>query len=226
MAITLGTFTKLDNGAFTGTLKTLNVTASLTIVPVDKMSDNAPDHRVYAGQRYEVGAGWSQVAKSSGETYLNLKIGAPEFGPNWVRCRLVKLETAGRRRRHPHRPLGTARLSERRSPRRGITRGGAFLFRSSSGRIAKRLASADCPNQDPSRRNSDHAMPNRAGSRMRGLPQFCRAQRARMRAPVIIHARQNRLPRAPLRGACGVLDPARPGMTAALPVFQHGRRAR
>jgi hypothetical protein len=58
MAITLGTFTKQDSGAFTGTLKTLNVTAALTIVPVDKMSDNAPDHRVYAGPRYEVGAGW------------------------------------------------------------------------------------------------------------------------------------------------------------------------
>jgi len=92
MAITLGTFTKQDNGTFTGTLKTLNVTAALTVVPVDKMSHNAPDHRVYAGQRYEVGAGWSQVAKSSGETYVNLKIAAPEFGPNWVRCRLVKLE--------------------------------------------------------------------------------------------------------------------------------------
>src|ERR1700730_15454610 len=92
MAITLGTFTRLDDGVFSGTLKTLNVTAALTIVPVDKMSDNAPNHRVYAGQRYEVGAGWSQVAKSSGETYLNLKIGAPEFGPSWLRCRLVKLE--------------------------------------------------------------------------------------------------------------------------------------
>ena len=92
MAITLGTFIRQDSGAFTGTLKTLNVTAALSIVPVDKMSDNAPDHRVYAGQRYEVGAGWSQVAKTSGETYLNLKIAAPEFGPNWVRCRLVKLE--------------------------------------------------------------------------------------------------------------------------------------
>jgi uncharacterized protein (DUF736 family) len=92
MAITLGTFTKLDSGAFTGTLKTLNVTAALTIVPVDKMSDNAPDHRVYAGQRQEIGAGWSQVAKTSGEIYLNLKIAAPEFGPNWLRCRLVKLE--------------------------------------------------------------------------------------------------------------------------------------
>ena len=92
MAITLGSFNRQDDGTFTGTLKTLNATAALSIVPVDKMSENAPDHRVYAGQRYEVGAGWSQVAKSSGETYLNLKIAAPEFGPNWVRCRLVKLE--------------------------------------------------------------------------------------------------------------------------------------
>jgi uncharacterized protein (DUF736 family) len=89
MAITLCTFTKLDDG-FSGTLKPLNVTAALTIVPVDKISDNAPDHRVYAGQRYEIDAGWSQVAKSSGETYL--KIGRPEFGPSWLRCRLVKLE--------------------------------------------------------------------------------------------------------------------------------------
>jgi len=95
MANTLGNFTKLDTGAFAGTFKTLNVNAALSIVPVDKMSEDAPDHRVYAGpgQRYEVGAGWSQVAKSSGETYVNLKIGAPEFGPNWLRCRLVKRET-------------------------------------------------------------------------------------------------------------------------------------
>jgi uncharacterized protein (DUF736 family) len=42
MAITLGTFTKFDNGAFTGTLKTLHVTAAVNILPVDKMSDNLP----------------------------------------------------------------------------------------------------------------------------------------------------------------------------------------
>jgi uncharacterized protein (DUF736 family) len=95
MAITLGTFTKQNDGSFTGALKTLNVTANLVIVPATKQSEKAPDFRVYAGngQRYEVGAGWSQVAKTSGETYLNLKIAAPEFGPNWVRTRLVKLET-------------------------------------------------------------------------------------------------------------------------------------
>src|SRR3546814_4832248 len=46
-----------------------------------------PYTTLFRSQRYEVGAAWSQVAKSSGETYLNLKIGAPEFGPNWVRAR-------------------------------------------------------------------------------------------------------------------------------------------
>ncbi|MBM3655334.1 MAG: DUF736 domain-containing protein, partial [Alphaproteobacteria bacterium] len=49
MAITLGAFTKLADDSFTGTLKTLNVTAALTIVPVTKNSENAPDHRVFAG---------------------------------------------------------------------------------------------------------------------------------------------------------------------------------
>jgi len=95
MAITLGTFTKQQDGSFNGTIRTLNVTASLTIAPAEKQSDKAPDFRIYAGngQRYEVGAGWSQVAQQSKETYLNLRIGAPEFGPNWLRARLVKLET-------------------------------------------------------------------------------------------------------------------------------------
>ena len=95
MAITLGTFTKQNDDSFTGALKTMNITANLTITPASKQSEQSPDFRVYAGNghRYEVGAGWSQVAKTSGETYLNLKIAAPEFGPNWVRTRLVKLET-------------------------------------------------------------------------------------------------------------------------------------
>lgn len=60
--------------------ETLNVTAALAIVPVDKTSDNGSDYRVFAGQRrIEIGAGWSQVEKSSGKTYVNLKIAAPEF---------------------------------------------------------------------------------------------------------------------------------------------------
>ena len=95
MALNLGTFTKLDDGVFTGTFRTLHVAAVLNIVPVDKSSEKAPDYRVYTAQRREVGAGWGQKAKNSGADYINLKIGAPEFGANWVRCRLVKLEQPG-----------------------------------------------------------------------------------------------------------------------------------
>ena len=140
MAITLGTFTKFDNGAFTGTLKTLHVTAPVSIVPVDKMSDKAPDHRVYAGQRHEIGAGWSQVAKSSGETYLNLKIGAPEFGPNWVRCRLVKLEQPAEDGATPS-LSGSHATSSHRSPAAGHC-GGAFALRSTPPPVRAR---ASCP---------------------------------------------------------------------------------
>jgi uncharacterized protein (DUF736 family) len=93
MAVTLGTFTHRDDGSFTGVLRTLNVNKAIVITPVDKTTENAPTHRVYvAGMRYELGAGWSQVAKSSGETYIGLKLGSPELGPQWVRCRLVRLE--------------------------------------------------------------------------------------------------------------------------------------
>jgi uncharacterized protein (DUF736 family) len=92
MAITLGTFQKLDDGAYAGTFKTLNVTASLAIVPVDRRSDKAPDYRVYGPNRYEIGAGWSAKAKESGKEYINLKIGSPDFGPMWLRCRLVELD--------------------------------------------------------------------------------------------------------------------------------------
>jgi hypothetical protein len=35
-----------------------------------------------------------------------------------------------------------------------------------------------------------------------------------------MRTRQNRLPRAPLRGACGVLDPAQPGMAPAFRLFR------
>jgi uncharacterized protein (DUF736 family) len=97
MAITLGSFTLQGTGSLTGHIKTLNFTAAIAIVPTDKTSENAPDYRIYAGrgapQNFEVGAAWSQTAKSSGETYLNLKLAAPEFCQHWLRARLVKLET-------------------------------------------------------------------------------------------------------------------------------------
>ena len=123
MAITLGTFTKLDDGVFTGMLKTLNVTAALTIVPVDKMSDNAPDSSglcrpaLRGRRRLEPGR---EVERRD---LLNLKIGAPEFGPNWVRCRLVKLEHRPKTA-PPTSPCGSRATANGDAPPR--IRGGAF----------------------------------------------------------------------------------------------------
>jgi uncharacterized protein (DUF736 family) len=123
MAITLGTFTQLDDGVLTGTFKTLNVTASLAIVPIDKTSDKAPDHRVYAGQRrYEIGAGWSQVAKSSGETYVNLKIGSPDSGRTGSAAGWSS-STSRPKTAPPTSPSGNRATSEHHPPPRDPRRG-------------------------------------------------------------------------------------------------------
>ena len=94
MAITLGTFSKQDNGTFTGTLE-------------DPQRHRGADHRPgrealpttprTTGLCWPAIRGWCWLEpgrQTSGETYVNLKIAAPEFGPNWVRFRLVKLENA------------------------------------------------------------------------------------------------------------------------------------
>ena len=45
---TIGTFTKQD-GSFVGSLTTLTVKSKVTISPIDKTSEKAPDFRVYGG---------------------------------------------------------------------------------------------------------------------------------------------------------------------------------
>ena len=91
MAITLGNFKLQNNGSFEGTFKTLTVAATLNVVPNTKRSDNAPDYRVFSGYKSEIGAGWNKVAKNSGETYVNLKIAVPEFGPRYIHMSLVRM---------------------------------------------------------------------------------------------------------------------------------------
>ncbi len=91
MSLNLGNFSKLDDGSFAGPFRMIDSTTQLSIVPIDKTKENAPDFRVFA-QRREVGSGWSHKARTSGKDYLILKVAAPEFGPHMVRCRLVELE--------------------------------------------------------------------------------------------------------------------------------------
>ena len=77
----IGTFTRNDDGSFTGTIRTLNINTKATIKPVAKDSERAPDYRV-AANGVELGAGWSKAAKDSGAEYVSVKLDDPSFtGP-------------------------------------------------------------------------------------------------------------------------------------------------
>lgn len=73
---TIGTFTRTHDG-FTGTLKTLTFTASVTIKAVPSDNDKAPDYRVYA-DGIEVGAGWKK-SSAAGRDYVSCKLDDPMF---------------------------------------------------------------------------------------------------------------------------------------------------
>ena len=74
----IGTFTRSDDGSFTGTIRTLNINVKAIIKPVAKEGERSPDHRVTANG-VEFGAGWSKAAKDTGAEYLSLKLDDPSF---------------------------------------------------------------------------------------------------------------------------------------------------
>ena len=74
----IGTFTRGDDGVFTGAIRTLNINVKATIRPVAKDNERAPDYRVTANG-VEFGAGWSKAAKDTGAEYLSLKLDDPSF---------------------------------------------------------------------------------------------------------------------------------------------------
>ena len=77
----IGSFTRGDDGVFTGTIRTLNISTKATIRPVAKEGERAPDYRVTANG-VEFGAGWRKAAKDTGVEYLSLKLDDPSFtGP-------------------------------------------------------------------------------------------------------------------------------------------------
>lgn len=75
MAI-IGTFTKQDSG-FQGAIATLVVNAKVTITPIEKTSEKAPDFRIFSGKA-EIGAAWSAKSKE-GNAYLSVKLDDPSF---------------------------------------------------------------------------------------------------------------------------------------------------
>jgi uncharacterized protein (DUF736 family) len=88
---TIGTFTKGDNGSYTGTVRTLTVNAKTRIVPdAEKPKDNAPDFRIYAGPA-EIGAAWKKTSQETGREYLSVKLDDPSFAQP-IYASLVEIE--------------------------------------------------------------------------------------------------------------------------------------
>ena len=85
----IGTLKKRD-AAFEGTINTLTVNALITILPIEKASDQAPDFRVFAGKA-EIGAAWSAKSKA-GKDYLSIKLDDPSFAAP-LQCRAVENDT-------------------------------------------------------------------------------------------------------------------------------------
>ena len=86
---TIGTFTKGDNGDFTGAVKTLTLNVKTKIARSEKENDKAPDFRIFAGQT-EFGAAWKKTS-GAGREYLSVKLDDPSF-PAPIFASLVAVE--------------------------------------------------------------------------------------------------------------------------------------
>ena len=73
----LGTFKKLADGSYEGTLRTLTLNVKLRLAPAPASGENGPSHRAFAGPA-EVGAAWQKTSKE-GRSYLSVKLDDPTF---------------------------------------------------------------------------------------------------------------------------------------------------
>lgn len=83
----IGTFTKHDDGSFTGAVNTLTIQADIEFIPVERQSEASPDYRARA-DGFELGAAWKKRSKQ-GIAYLSVKIDDPSLAAP-LYCRMLK----------------------------------------------------------------------------------------------------------------------------------------
>jgi uncharacterized protein (DUF736 family) len=77
---TIGNVTKMKDGKYVGHLKTLSISAAISIEPVGKKKvPSGPDYMVLS-KGVEVGAAWNRKGQRSGKDYVSVQFTAPEFG--------------------------------------------------------------------------------------------------------------------------------------------------
>ena len=71
---TIGTFTKSDDGSYSGSIKTLSLNVrQAELRPVEKASKNAPDFRIFANGT-EFGAAWKKTSRDTNRDYISVKL--------------------------------------------------------------------------------------------------------------------------------------------------------
>ena len=87
----IGTFTRGEDGSYTGTIRTLSLNIKVRFVPAEpSQNDKAPDLRVLAGNNVEIGAAWKRTSKEN-TVYHSVKLDDPSFQAP-IYANLVELE--------------------------------------------------------------------------------------------------------------------------------------
>ena len=74
----IGTFTRAEDGSYTGTIKTLALNIKARLIPAEpSQNEKAPAMRVMAGN-VEIGAAWQRTSKEN-TVYHSVKLDDPSF---------------------------------------------------------------------------------------------------------------------------------------------------
>jgi uncharacterized protein (DUF736 family) len=90
----IGTFTKAEDGALNGTIKTLQLNTKAKFSPLDATSNGGPDYRIFAGN-VEIGAAWKKVSQQGGRPYVSVKLDDPSL-PAPIFASLYEDDEAGK----------------------------------------------------------------------------------------------------------------------------------
>jgi uncharacterized protein (DUF736 family) len=86
----IGTFTPIEDGSYTGSIKTLSLNIKARFMPAEPSeNEKAPNLRVMAGN-VEIGAAWQRTSKEN-TVYHSVKLDDPSF-PAPIYANLVALD--------------------------------------------------------------------------------------------------------------------------------------
>ena len=87
----IGTFTRAEDGSYSGTIKTLSLNIKARFLPAEPSeNEKAPNLRVMAGN-VEIGAAWQRTSKDN-TVYHSVKLDDPSFSAP-IYANLFKGET-------------------------------------------------------------------------------------------------------------------------------------